>query len=194
MKITLNIFVFQIIDMNSWNTSETITEIQEITVPSCYQQANQSLCNNTFNLIYMRKPTISLFQDTAKAEDVEQALNDLSSIRTNGHVNVSSSVRQNVTVFTIKFSFSDPSSVQLLSSSVSQGNDTSFNISIKRVRIGVTASGGFKLSYDGAISKPILPSKVTDASLKKTLEDMFSTECTQSPSSGKTRILHGQAH
>lgn len=171
--------------MNSWNTSETINEIQEVTVPSC-----QTHCNNTFKLVYSGMSTISLFQDTAKAEDVEQALNTLSSISTKGHVNVSSSVRENLTVFTIEFSLSDPNSIQLLSSSIRQGNTTSFNIGIKRVRTGGTTRDGFKLSYGGAISKPILPSKVNDASLKKTLEDMFSTECTQSPLPGKTRTVH----
>jgi hypothetical protein len=172
--------------MNNWNTSETINEIQEVRVSLCEQHdGNESNCNNTFKLIYQGITTIPLSQNT-DAESLEQALNTLSSIHLRGYVNVSSSVSNNVTTFRIEFSFSGPNSVQLLTSD--SGNATNVIINIRRMRIGGSASAGFKLRYGGAISDPIMPSQVTESSLKKTLVDLFSTECTKSPSTGKKLI------
>ena len=165
--------IIQVLNLSEWNSNEKNNEIQEICLRNCDQQPP---CENEtlfFLLSYDGETTAPISRET-NASMLQQALNSVAKLITRGRVNVSTTIKENCTLFRVEFLFTDANYVKLLVDATTYSPKSVQTI--RRVVTGGSTTNGLSLSYGGISSSSIKPG-FTVAQVKDVLTDLFSWNC-----------------
>ncbi|XP_051879473.1 PKHD1 like 1, tandem duplicate 1 [Pristis pectinata] len=160
----------QIVTLENWTIGSAISEVQRVIITSpCWDTGSCSF--HWYRLTYNHEYT-GLLRADASDKQIEQALNDLWSIRPD-RVKVSSTAISQGFVHTVTF-ISTRGDFDLLQHKASEGSNITIEVE-ERVK-GRPSMDTFTLRLDGIDSRP-LPHAATADEVKAALEELVGVKC-----------------